>query len=112
MSTVTMSQLTVTPQPDRIRDAMSLQNIMTSPAAVTTPPDVTTSGPVLAPPTTPTKTPAPKVQEEEIASPGSAMSDVVTAGDEKKTMSTFLTLIASSSARTTWVLAAVRDSTP
>jgi hypothetical protein len=77
-----MSQLTATPQPDRVRDAMSLQNIMTSPAAVTTPPDVTTSGPVLAPPTTPTKTPVPKEQEEEITSPGSAMSDVVTAGDE------------------------------
>jgi hypothetical protein len=90
MSTVTMVHTPDAPQQDRVRDTMSLQNILTPPAAVTTAPDVTTSVPVLAPPTTPTKTVAPKEEEEEeeeeekdINSPDSVMSDVAMAeGDD------------------------------
>jgi hypothetical protein len=53
MSTDTVPETTASPEVDRVRDTMSLCNILTPPSTGAA--DVTVDAPVLAPPSTPIK---------------------------------------------------------
>jgi hypothetical protein len=88
MLTTMMDNAANTPQLDRVRDTMSFSNILAPPtttaAAATATntratPDATSNGPVLAPPSTPTKTATPKREEEDADSPDTVMSNVAMA---------------------------------
>jgi hypothetical protein len=77
MTTATITNTDTSPQNERVRDTMSLSNILAAPGTAT--PDITANAPVLAPPTTPTKNDV--VTKEEIATPGSVMSDILETED-------------------------------
>jgi hypothetical protein len=92
MSTATMTDTTVTPRVDRVRDTMSFSNILTSSASAPCPfatPDVTANGPiltapevtsnvpVLASPSTPAKSATAVNKVEETSSPDIVMAEAI-----------------------------------